>query len=117
MLAVTRNFTYLVMTLHSLFIYNSQFVHTSLFVFNNSSFSYSQYIINGLHSRLLVVKVLLIGFSGHNFRRKAAQYTLNNGMLNKDIQKLGHWTNTSFCLYFVISTQMFYNLNINFQTD
>lgn len=73
-------------------------------------------MVEGLYIRLLAKGILSIGFSNHNFRQGLAQHTFDNGMLNKNIQKLGYWTSVSVSLYFVTLTQMLYNFNINFQT-
>ncbi len=57
-----------------------------------------------------------LGYSGHSFRRGAAQHAADSGMLYEDIQKLGRWTSPAFLLYFTSSAQTLYNLNRNFQT-
>lgn len=84
MLIAIKDFTYLVIALHSLFIYNRQPPHAALFSFNNVSFS-RQYVINKLQARLLSNGVLTISFSDHSFRRSIAQYVLDNDILGKDI--------------------------------
>lgn len=113
MLAATNDSTCPVTALRSLFTHNPQPPHAPLFAFNNASFS-RQYVIDKLRARLLFIGVSATGFSGHSFRRDTAQNASDNGMLDKDIQKLGRWTSASFRLYFVASAQTLFNLNMNF---
>ena len=36
-------------------------------------------------------------------------------MLNKNIQRLGHWTSKTFKLYFTATPETLFNLNLSFQ--
>lgn len=116
MLAATNNSTCPVIALRSLFTHDLQPPHAPLFAFNNASF-FRQYVIDKLQARLLFIGVSVTGFLGHSFRRDTAQHASDNGMLDKDIQKLSRWTSASFRLYFVASAQTLFNLNMNFRTD
>lgn len=88
MLAATKYSTCPVTALRSLFTHDPQLPHAPLFSFNNVSFS-RQYVVDNLRARLLAKGVSSLGFSGHSFRRGAAQHASDNGMLDEDIQKLG----------------------------
>lgn len=88
MLAATRDSTCPVTALRSLFTHDSQPPYAPLFAFNNSSFS-RQHVVDSLRASLLVRGVSALGFSGHSFRREAAQHASDNGILDEDIQKLG----------------------------
>ncbi len=73
-------------------------------------------VISVLKSRLTQAGFSEIGFSGHSFRKGAAQHASNQGMLDSQIQKLGRWTSNSFQLYFETSSETLFNLNLRFQT-
>ena len=55
-------------------------------------------------------------YSGHSFRRGAAQHASDNGILDYDIQRLGRWSSDAFKLYFNESLANRYNLNKRFLT-
>lgn len=55
-------------------------------------------------------------YTGHSFRKGAAQHASDNGMLEQHIQKLGRWTSRAFQLYFETSTSSLYTLSKRFQT-
>lgn len=65
---------------------------------------------------LIAAGISSFNYTGHSFRRGAAQYSFDNGMLDEHIHRLGRWSSDSSCLYFTTSAQTLYNLNINFQT-
>lgn len=55
-------------------------------------------------------------YTGHSFRKGAAQHTSDNGMLDQHIQKLGRWTSRAFQLYFETSVSSLYMLSMRFKT-
>jgi hypothetical protein len=55
-------------------------------------------------------------YSGHSFRRGAAQHASDNGMLGYDIQRLGRWSSDAFKLYFEENLLNRYVLNRRFLT-
>jgi len=82
--------------------------------------------INGPFTRIRVLSALSLGlskigiqdsgYSGHSFRRGAAQHASDMGMLDSEIQTLGRWSSTAFQLYFTLSTSRLRQLNFQFQT-
>lgn len=78
MLAATKYSTCPVTALRSLFTHDPQLPHAPLFIFNNASFS-RQYVVDNLPARLLAKGVSSLGFSGHSFRRAAAQHVDADG--------------------------------------
>ena len=55
-------------------------------------------------------------FSGHSFRRGAAQHAKDNGICDDDIQSLGRWSSEAFRLYFNTSQKQRFALSYRFQT-
>lgn len=53
-------------------------------------------------------------FSGHSFRRGAAQHASDNGLTHEDIQDLGRWKSDSFKRYFKRSLRSRLELNTRF---
>ena len=53
-------------------------------------------------------------YTGHSFRKGAAQHASDNGMLDHHIQELGRWTSRAFQLYFETSVSLLYTLSIRF---
>lgn len=115
MLAATNQPTCPVSALRRLFTHVPQEPHAPLFACNNTAFS-RRYIIDKLRVRLTTSGISSSNYTGHSFRRRAAQHASDNGMLDEDIQKLGRWSSDSFRLYFTTSAQTLYNLDMNFQT-
>lgn len=115
MLAATTSPYCPVLALCSLFTHDPQSTSSSLFILNNLSFT-RRSVIDQLHRRLTTANISCLEYSKHSFRRGAAQHVSHNGMLDKDIQKLGQWRSEIFRLYFTTSAQTLYNLYLNFQT-
>ena len=115
MLAATASPSCPVKALRSLFTHDPQPPSSPLFTCNNSSFT-RRYVINQLRQRLQIANIPALLYSGHSFRRGAAQHASDNGMLDEDIQKLGRWSSETFGLYFTTSAQTLFNLNMNLQT-
>ena len=55
-------------------------------------------------------------YTGHSFRKGAAQHASDNNMLEEHIQKLGRWTSRAFQLYFETLVSSLYTLSKRFQT-
>lgn len=82
---------------------------------NTIAFS-RRWAIDRLRHKLTSCGVSSLSYSGHSFRRGAAQHAADSGMLYEDIQKLGGWTSPAFLLYFASSSPTLYNLKRKFQT-
>ena len=70
-----------------------------LFRFSNGALT-RQRTIQILKQRLDHKGISSNHFSGHSFRKGAAQHAADNGMLEEQIKKLGRWTSDAFKLYF-----------------
>lgn len=113
MLAAKTSLCCPVQALRSLFTHDPQAPSSPLFAFNNTSFT-RRYVIDQLRQRLHTANISSSDYSGHSFRREAAQHAWDNRMLDEDIQRLGRWRSESFRLYFTTSAQTLYNLNMSF---
>ncbi len=56
-------------------------------------------------------------YSGHSFRKGAAQHEADHSILDESIQRLGRWTSNAFKLYFTTTSETLFNLNLSFQKD
>ena len=113
MLAATNNHTCPVRALRHLFQTDIQLPQAPLFRVG-TAFT-KQTVITILRKRLIAAEIPDPGYSGHSFRRGAAQHAADNGMLKENIQKLGRWTSNAFQLYFETSQASVFNLNLSFQ--
>lgn len=84
-----------------------------LFCLNSRAFFY-QSVVMALRKRLVQTGIIKIRFFEHSFSKKIAKYKVDQGMLNKSIQRLGHWTFNIFKLCFKSLLTTFYNLNFSF---
>lgn len=76
-----------------------------------SAFTYER-LVARLRARLTDCKIDdPQGFSGHSFRRGAAQTAENHGFLPHEIQESGRWTSEAFRGYFSKSLFSLYSLN------
>ena len=73
-------------------------------------------LIKVLKSRLQTAGIPSSHYSGHSFRRGAAQHAKDNGLLDEHIQQLGRWSYNTFRLYFKTPQSELYRLNRAFQT-
>jgi integrase len=73
-------------------------------------------VLSALSLGLSKIGIQDSGYSGHSFRRGAAQHASDMGMLDSEIQTLGRWSSTAFQLYFTLSTSRLRQLNFQFQT-
>lgn len=101
-------------SLRRLFLMDPQPAYAPLFRLNSCSLS-RQSIVAVLRKRLIQAGITETGFSGHNFRKGAAQHAADHGMLDENIQILGRWTSNSFQLYFRTPPAALYDLNLCFQ--
>lgn len=115
-LAATRTETCPVDALHWLFTQDPQPPNPPFFSYNNPFFNRRR-VVEQLRSRIFTVGISSTNYnySGHSFRKGAAQHAADNGML-EDIRKLGRWNGESFRLYYTTSLYTLYNLDMNFQT-
>ena len=114
-LSATGERTCPVAALRRLFNHVKRSASAPLFMLSNAAFSRVS-VISILKSRLAQAGFSETGFSGHSFRKGAAQHASDQGMLDSQIQKLGRWTSNSFQLYFETSSETLFNLNLRFQT-
>lgn len=108
--------TCLVTALRNLFHFDPQLPQAPLFKLNLSGVFARHTVLKHLEKRLLASGILPNQYSGHSFRRGAAQHASDHGMLEENIQQLGRWTSRAFQLYFKTSAILLYALNLQFQT-
>ena len=60
-------------------------------------------VLSALFLRLSKIGIQDSDYSGHSFRRGAAQYASNMGIFDSEIQILGRWFSAAFQLYFTLS--------------
>lgn len=87
----------------------------TLFSFTNGPFTRTR-VLSALSLGLFQTGIQDSGYSGHSFRRGAAQHASDMGMLDSEIQTLGRWSSAAFQLYFTLSTSRLRQLNFQFQT-
>jgi hypothetical protein len=87
----------------------------TLFRFTNGPFTRTR-VLSALSSGLSKIGIQDLGYSGHSFRRGAAQHASDMGMLDSEIQTLGRWSSAAFQLYFTLSISRLRQLNFQFQT-
>jgi len=105
-----------VTALRRLFAEDLQPLCAPLFRFATSAFTYERLVLE-LRERLAARGVKhTASFTGHSFRRGAAQTASDKGRLDSDIQKLGRWSSEAFRLYFTISKPQRYGLSLRFFT-
>lgn len=120
-LAATHDETCPVRALGVLFDQDPQPCTAPLFRFANSTgltaFARKP-VLEVLQTRLQLHNIIMPkSYTGHSFRKRAAQHASENGMLDQHIQKLGRWTSRTFQLYFETSVSSFYTLSRRFQTS
>lgn len=113
-LAATGENTCPVAALRQLFLIDPQPSNAPLFRLNSGSFS-RQGVVAALKKKLIQAGIKETEFSGHSFRKGAAQYAADQGMLDENIQRLGRWTSNAFRLYFKTSPATLFNLNLSLQ--
>lgn len=115
-LAATSERTCPVAALRRLFIQDPHPANAPLFRLQSAAFS-RQGVVNILKQRIAAAGLPESNYSGHSFRKGAAQHAADHGMLDESIQKLGRWTSNVFKLYFTTPPETLFNLNISFQKD
>ena len=113
-LATTGEKTCPVAALVRLYILNPQPTNFPLFRLSSGAFSRFS-VVTALKKWLFLAGLEQADYSGHSFRKGAAQHAADHGMLDEMIQKLGRWTSNTFRLYFTTSPESLYNLNLSFQ--
>ena len=113
-LAATGEPTCPVAALRRLFIQDPHPPNALLFRLQSSAFS-RQAVVNILKQRIAAAGLSEANYSGHSFRKGAAQHAADHGMLDKSIQRLGRWTSNAFKLYFTTTLETLFNLNLSFQ--
>ena len=73
------------------------------------------WLIRKLKSRLISQQIEPSLYSGHSFRRGAAQLASNNGLTNDEIMTLGRWTSDAFHRYFKRSLRNRFEINQRFR--
>ena len=69
-----------------------------------------------LKRRLRSASIPSTSYSGHSFRRGAAQRAKDHGVLDEHVQALSRWTSDAFRRYFDTSHTELFRLNKTFQT-
>lgn len=105
-LAATGEKTCPVNALRRLFIQDPRPADAPLFRFSSSAFS-RQNVVAILKKRIASIGLSDTSFSGHSFRKGAAQHAADHGMLDENIQRLGRWTSNAFKLYFTTTRRHF----------
>lgn len=113
-LAATGEQTCPVAALRRLFIQDPRPPTAPLFRLSSAAFS-RQNVVSILKKRIVSAGLSESDFSGHSFRKGAAQHAADNGMLDESIQRLGRWTSNAFKLYFTTTPETLFNLNLSFQ--
>lgn len=86
-----------------------------LFSFHRRPFNRNNFL-STLSTKLRALGIHADGYSGHSFRKGAAQHAHDSGILDDQIQVLGRWTSEAFRVYFTTNTSVLYKLNHQFQT-
>lgn len=86
-----------------------------LFSFHRRPFSRNNFL-STLSTKLKALGIQADGYSGHSFRKGAAQHAHDSGILDDQIQVLGRWTSEAFRVYFTTNASVLYKLNHQFQT-
>ena len=113
-LAATGEPTCPLAALRRLFIQDPRPPNAPLFRLQSSAFS-RQAVVNILKQRIAAAGLSEANYSGHSFRKGAAQHAADHGMLDESIQRLGRWTSNAFKLYFTTTPETLFNLNLSFQ--
>jgi integrase len=114
-IARTKGITCPVASLLHLLAIDPQDQSDTLFRFSNGPFTRAR-VLSALSLGLLTLGIQDSGYSGHSFRRGAAQHASDMGMLDSEIQTLGRWSSAAFQLYFTLSPLRLRQLNFQFQT-
>ena len=96
-LAATGEQTCPVAALRRLFIQDPRPANAPLFRLQSFAFS-RQGVVNILKQRIAAAGFPKSNYSGHSFRKGAAQHAADHGILDKSIQRLGRWTFNAFKL-------------------
>ncbi|KAJ3454842.1 hypothetical protein MRS44_013442 [Fusarium solani] len=86
-----------------------------LFSLHRKPFSRNNFL-SILSTKLRALGLQTDGYSGHSFRKGAAQHAHDSGVLDDQIQMLGRWTSEAFRVYFTTNASVLYKLNHQFQT-
>ncbi len=113
-LAATGERTCQVAALARLYTLNPKHPDTPLFCLSSGAFPRHS-VVSTLKKRISLLGLSQSDYSGHSFRKGAAQHTADHGMLDEMIQRIGRWTSNAFRLYFTTSPESLYNLNLSFQ--
>lgn len=104
-----------VTALRMLFLIDPQPVAEPLFNYGGTAFTRKR-VLHDLKMRLVANNRNPTGFSGHSWRKGAAQHASDNGVPHYEIQILGRWTSEAFKLYITISHAQRIAINKQFQT-
>ncbi|KAJ5267283.1 hypothetical protein N7478_010091 [Penicillium angulare] len=86
-----------------------------LFSFHRRPSSRNNFL-STLSTKLKALGIQAEGYSGHSFRKGAAQHAHDSGIPDDQIQVLGRWTSEAFRVYFTTNASVLYKLNRQFQT-
>lgn len=113
-LAASGDATCPVSALQKLFVLDPRLPNAPLFRLSSSPFSFHN-VVSILKKRLNLVGLSDTGYSGHSFRKEAAQHAADNGMLDESRKRLGRWTSDAVKSYFRTRSDALFNLNLSFQ--
>lgn len=103
-----------VRALRTLFLYQPELPTAPLFGWDNRPLERT-WMISQLRSKLTSAGVILSpSYSGHSFRRGAAQRASDMGLLHEDIQALGRWNSDAFKRYFKQNLSQKMSLSLRF---
>ena len=101
--------------LRQLFKNDPQSGHSPLFSLASGGFRRDK-VLGILKRRLQLANIPSSAYSGHSFRRGAAQHAKDHGLLDEHVQALGRWTSDAFRRYFDTPHAELFRLNKTFQT-
>ncbi|KAK4205824.1 hypothetical protein QBC37DRAFT_302014, partial [Rhypophila decipiens] len=86
-----------------------------MFSFHDKPFTRENFL-SALSTKMRALGLRTEGYSGHSFRKGAAQHAHDSGILDDRIQMLGRWSSEAFRVYFTTNPSILYRLNHQFQT-
>jgi len=104
-----------VAALQRLFLLDPQAPSAPLFTASSGAAFSASYARKMLKSRLNLYSIPAAQYTGHSFRRGAAQHALDHGFSNEEVQRLGRWTSDAFRLYCSTSQADAFRLSQRFQ--
>lgn len=89
--------------------------HSPLFRLNEDKAFTREALVKCVKQRLTDNGLSDVGYSGHSFRKGAADQAYKNGLCEARIKTLGRWSSDAFKLYYKKSVRELYDLSIRHQ--